>query len=69
VVATEEREVARKPMVSVKLDPEVYRQVKMLAAWKGQDVGEYLTDLVRPVAQREFRKMLKAASEAQEEAE
>ncbi len=43
--------------VSVKIDAEVYRMVKTVAAWKGVPIAEYLTEVVGPVARRDMGKM------------
>jgi hypothetical protein len=66
---TTEALMVRKTMASVKIDPEVYHLCKIIAAWKEQDVSEYLSDLVRPMVRREFKKMAKAAIDEKEESE
>ncbi len=45
--------------LSVKIRADVYRKIKTLAAWHDQNVGEYLSALVEPVADREMDKMTK----------
>ena len=54
--------VAKKTeLISVKIDPEVYRLVRTAAAWKGVNVSEYLSEAVRPTAERDCAKINKAA--------
>jgi hypothetical protein len=49
--------------VSVKIDAEVYRLVRTVAAWRGVAVAEYLSDIVRPAVQKDIAKMSKEAAE------
>lgn len=59
--------VAKKSeLISVKIEPDVYRLIRTVAAWKGENISEYLSEAVRPVAQRDFDRM-KAAGRAKEE--
>lgn len=48
--------------VSVKIDAEVYRMVRTIAAWKGVNISEYLSEIVRPIARRDMAKVNKEAS-------
>jgi hypothetical protein len=61
--------MAKKNLVSVKMDPEVYRLCKTAAAWKGQEISEYLSENMRRIATRDCARIGKAAAEAKEEAE
>ncbi len=49
--------------VSVKIDAEVYRKVRTVAAWRGVSVAEYLSEIVDPVATRDVAKMSKEAGD------
>ena len=52
-------------LISVKIKPEVYRLVRTVAAWKGENIAEYLSEAVRPVVQRDCDRM-KAAGKTKE---
>jgi hypothetical protein len=54
--------VAKKPDISVKIDPDVYRMVKTVAAWKDLNVAEYLSMIVEPIVRKDMAKMTKEAS-------
>jgi hypothetical protein len=43
--------------VSVRIDAEVYRLLKTVAAWKDVPIAEYLSDIVRPVVERDWAKI------------
>lgn len=58
----------KKPLISVKIEEDVYRLVKTAASWKGVSISEYLSALARPVAQRDCAKIGKQAG-SHEEAE
>jgi hypothetical protein len=47
--------------VSVKIDAEVYRMVRTVAAWRGVSVAELLSDVVAPVIRKELKKMNREA--------
>jgi hypothetical protein len=49
--------VAEKPFVSVKIDAEVYRMVKTVAAWQDVTIADYLTAIVKPVVERDLAKL------------
>jgi hypothetical protein len=51
--------------VSVKIDAEVYRLVKTVAAWRGITVAEYLTDIVKPAVARDWAKIGREAAKPQ----
>jgi hypothetical protein len=61
-LATEVAEMPKKNLVSVKIDAEVYRLAKTAAAWKGKDLSDYMSDILRPVAKRDCAKIGQAAS-------
>jgi hypothetical protein len=48
-------------MPTVKIDAEVYRLVRTVAAWRGVSVAEYLSDVVAPVIRKELKKMNREA--------
>ncbi len=43
----------KKELISVKISPEVYRLVKTAAAWLGEDIADYLSRVVEPIAKRD----------------
>jgi hypothetical protein len=47
--------------VSVKIDAEVYRLVRTVAAWRGVSVAEYLSEIVAPVVRKDLKKMNREA--------
>jgi hypothetical protein len=50
--------VAKKTeLISVKIRADVYRLVKTVAAWKGETVAEYLSEIALPPARRDFERM------------
>ena len=49
-------------MLSVKIDADVYRMVKTIAAWRGVAVSDYLSEIVRPIAERDLAKVTREAS-------
>lgn len=49
--------VAKKAEVTIKLDAEIYRQLKTAASWHDVGITEFLNDLLRPIAQREVDKV------------
>lgn len=51
--------VAKKPDVSVKMDADVYRMVRTVAAWRGVNVADYLSEIVAPIVKRDMVKMNK----------
>ncbi len=54
--------VAKRNEVSVKMDAEVYRMVRTVAAWKGVNISEYLSANMAPIARRDMAKMQKEAA-------
>jgi hypothetical protein len=50
--------VAKKD-VSVKMDADVYRMVRTVAAWRGVNVADYLSEIVAPIVKRDMAKMNK----------
>lgn len=60
--------VATKPeQVSVKINADVYRLVRTVAAWKGVNISDYLSEIVEPIARRDMAKMQKEASKGGKE--
>jgi predicted DNA binding CopG/RHH family protein len=51
-----ERTVAKRQDVTVKLDSEVVRTAKIVAAYRGLTVADYLSESLRPIAQRDLLK-------------
>jgi hypothetical protein len=47
----------KKSYVSVKIEADVYRDVKTVAAWKGLKVAEYLSEIARAPARRDLDKI------------
>ncbi len=54
--------VTKRNEVSVKIDADVYRVVRTVAAWKGLNVSEYLSAIVEPIARKDMAKMHKEAA-------
>ncbi len=52
----------KKKYVSVKLEENVYQYVRTVAAWRGLNVADYLSDLVRVPARRDFVKLKEQAT-------
>jgi hypothetical protein len=52
-----------RPVVSVKIDADVYRLVRTVAAWKGVAVSDYLSGIVGPLARKDFARMQKEMSD------
>ena len=58
---TERPERTDKPeLISVKIHADVYRLVRTAAAWKGQNIADYLSELARPGAERDCSRINKA---------
>jgi hypothetical protein len=49
--------------VSVKIDAEIYRLIRTVAAYRGVNVGDYLSDIAEPPARRDFDKMKKESGQ------
>jgi hypothetical protein len=47
--------------VSVKIDADVYRMVRTVAAWRGVSAAEYLSQLVRPAVTADLAKVNREA--------
>jgi hypothetical protein len=43
--------------VSVKINAEVYRLVRTVAAWRGVSIAEYLSEIVAPVVRRDLKEV------------
>jgi hypothetical protein len=57
----------KRVLMSVKLEAEIYRLVKTAAAWRGEDIADYLGRIVGPVARRDCAKIGRAVSEGEGE--
>ena len=55
--------------VSVKIDAGVHRKLRTVAAWKGRDQAEYLSEIVEAVCDRELAKMGRELTAPQEQDE
>jgi hypothetical protein len=51
----------KQPLISVKIDADVYRLIRTVAAWRGENISDYLTGIVRPIAERDVARINKAA--------
>jgi hypothetical protein len=51
-----ERTVAKRQDMTVKLDAEVLRVAKIVAAYRGVTVADYLSELVRPLALKDLQR-------------
>jgi hypothetical protein len=56
------------PTVTVRLDKELAKLLRIAAAANEQDVADYLGDVLRPILARELRKLGRAFSETKGEA-
>jgi hypothetical protein len=50
--------------VSVKLDGDIYRLVKTIAAYRGVTIEEYLSEIVGPIAHRDWVKITREVDRA-----
>jgi uncharacterized protein (DUF1778 family) len=53
-----------RPLVSVKIDADVYRLIRTVAAWRGENIADYLSESMLPIAKRDVAKINKAGSAA-----
>lgn len=49
-----ERPMARRNDVAVKIDAEVVRKARIVAAYKGLALAEYVSELMRPLVERDL---------------
>lgn len=56
----------KRALVSVKIDAEVYRLVKTVASWKDMNVADYLSEIARPIAERDFARISKEIEKSKE---
>jgi hypothetical protein len=56
--------MAKRNDVTVKMDADVVKDAKVVAALKGLSLAEYLTEVVRPVVAEEFEKELAKRAKA-----
>jgi hypothetical protein len=52
---TAERNVARRNDIAVKIDTEVARLAKIVAAYKDVSLAEYISDTLRPIVEAHLR--------------
>jgi hypothetical protein len=54
--------MARRSDVAVKIDTEVVRQAKVVAAFRGLSLAEYLSETLRPAVSRDYREESRKAA-------
>lgn len=54
--------MAKRTDISVKINADVYRIIKTVAAWKGIPVSDYLSEIAGPPARRDMARMSKEAA-------
>ena len=59
--------VAKRNDVSVKIDAEVYRLVKLVATWKDMSVAEYLSQTLRPIVAKKWAKINRESGKLSED--
>jgi hypothetical protein len=58
-VVVAKKKAARGVGLHVRIDPDLVRMAKVLAPAKGQALGDYLSDIIRPVVCREYSKVMR----------
>ena len=58
--------MAKKATEQIRIDAETIRKIKMVAAHGGQTVPKLINDWLRPIAEREYQRMLKKITEEEE---
>jgi hypothetical protein len=53
--------------ISVKIQADVYRKVRTVAAWRGVNISDYLSGIVDPVVSRDLAKINKEADKPPQE--
>ena len=53
--------------ISVRISKKVYRLVKAVASFKGMTVADYLSQVVQPIAERDWKKINREVTREQEE--
>lgn len=53
--------MAKRKDVAVKIDAEVARMGKIVAAFEGKSLAEYLSDSLRPIVEAAFRRHIRQA--------
>lgn len=48
-------EMVKRNDLSVKIDAEIVRKVKIVAAYRDLSIAEYLSETLRPIVERELR--------------
>jgi hypothetical protein len=60
--------MVRRKDVAVKIDAEVVRQAKIVAAYKDVSLAEYMSEAIRPIVERDLREHSRKALEGDTEA-
>lgn len=60
-------EMPKREDVAVKVEAAIYRKAKMVAAYRDITIAEYLSDLLRKLVERDYRKMTTEMGESQEQ--
>ena len=64
-LARKKQDAGKRPdPISVKIDADVYRLLKTIAAWHGKHVSEYLTETMRPIVLRDFEAIKRGSLDA-----
>lgn len=50
-------------LISVKVWATVYRKIRTVAAWKGVNIADYLSQSMLPIVDRDFEKMKQESEE------
>jgi hypothetical protein len=58
---TLDRKMARRQDAAVKMDAEVLRKAKIVASFKDITLAEYLSELVRPLVERDLQEQSRRA--------
>jgi hypothetical protein len=54
-LATADREMTRRNDAAVKIDAELVRKAKVVASFKDMSLAEYLSEVLRPIIDRDLR--------------
>ncbi len=59
----DDKKTGKKPaknLITVKIEADVYRLVRTVAAWRAENISDYLSEIVKPIAERDLAKIHKA---------
>jgi hypothetical protein len=45
--------------VTVKIDPDIHRRLKTITSWLNKDLGQYISELLGPILEKELAKVAK----------